>query len=85
MSDEVHEKLQGVLRQVFGDLDLVVTPTMTAGDIGGWNSLSHLDLMISVERRFGIRFSMGEMTDIREEGRNIGDFEQLIARKLANK
>jgi acyl carrier protein len=58
---------------------------MTAADIDGWDSVNHINLVITVERRFGIRFSMAEIASIATEGKNVGDFEEVIARKVAEK
>ena len=75
--DEVFEKLDQVFQDVFDDESLHVTDETTAADVDGWDSLEHIDLMASVERAFGIRFSMGEITRMK----NVGEMADLILEK----
>lgn len=70
-----------VVRRVFGDDEIELTGTTTAGDIDGWDSLMHLNLVIGFERQFKIRFSTAEIAQMKETGENIGTLVQLIARK----
>ncbi|HJC06493.1 MAG TPA: acyl carrier protein [Candidatus Enterocloster excrementipullorum] len=75
--EEVFEKLDQVFQDVFDDESLHVTDETTAADVDGWDSLEHIDLMASVERAFGIRFSMGEITRMK----NVGEMADLILEK----
>ena len=34
------------------------------GDIDQWDSVAHLDLMSEIEREFGVRFDLDEMTTL---------------------
>jgi len=70
-----------VVRDVFGEDDIVLTETTTAGDIDGWDSLMHLNLVIGFEQQFKVRFSTAEIAQMKETGENIGTLVQLIARK----
>jgi acyl carrier protein len=70
-----------VVRYVFDDDDIVLTETTTAGDIDGWDSLMHLNLVIGFERQFKIRFSTAEIAQMKEAGENIGTLVRLIAGK----
>ncbi len=75
--EAVFEKLDQVFQDVFDDESLHVTDETTAADVDGWDSLEHIDLMASVERAFGIRFSMGEITRMK----NVGEMADLILEK----
>ena len=75
--EEVFEKLDQVFQDVFDDESLHVTDETTAADVDGWDSLEHIDLMASVERAFGIRFYMGEITRMK----NVGEMADLILEK----
>ena len=75
--EEVFEKLDQVFQDVFDDESLHVTDETTAADVDGWDSLEHIDLMASVERAFGIRFSMGAITRMK----NMGEMADLILEK----
>ena len=70
-----------VARDVFGDDEIAFTDTTTAGDVDGWDSLMHLNLVIGLEKHCKVRFSTAEIAQMKEEGQNIGTLVQLIASK----
>lgn len=74
----IEEKLTRILRDVMDDQSLVVNDELTAAEVEGWDSLSHVTLMFSVEQEFGIQF-MGE--EFAELG-DIGELRQLIEKKM---
>jgi acyl carrier protein len=75
------EEVSGVIRNVFGDDSIQLTESTTAEDVDGWDSLMHLNIMIALEKRFGIRFSTAEISQMKEDGQNIGTLLQLVAVK----
>jgi len=72
------DKLNEIFREVFDDDGISVSPTTTANDVDGWDSLSHVNLIITVEARFNIRFSQKELLTFR----NVGDLLNSIEGKL---
>lgn len=78
--NDIFEKLNLVFRDVFDDEDIVVTEVTTANDIEDWDSLEHINLIIEVEKAFGIKFSMGEVNTMK----NVGEMAELIEKKLGN-
>ena len=77
--DEVIGKLVPLMEDVFDEDDIVYADTLTANDIPDWDSLSHIRLMIAVERAFGVRFATGDIEDLR----NVGDLVSAIQSKTA--
>lgn len=73
--------LTDVVRDVFGDDDIVLAESTTADDVDGWDSLMHLNLVIAIEKRFGVKFTTAEISDLKEEGQNIGTLLALISAK----
>ena len=45
-NEEVLAKLQVVFRRVLGDASIVLTEGTTAKDVAGWDSLSHVMLVV---------------------------------------
>jgi acyl carrier protein len=80
--DDVRDVLQEVFRDVFKDASLVLRDDMTAEDILGWDSLTHINLIIAVERRLGIKFATAEISLTKEPGQNVGSFIRLTEGKL---
>jgi acyl carrier protein len=76
-SDEIYQQLSGIFADVFDDDAIVLKPAMTADDVDGWDSLTHIRLIISVEKAFKIKFSTAEVGKLK----NVGEFVDLIASK----
>jgi len=54
------DTLVSIIRETFGDDTLTIERDTTASQVPGWDSVAHVELMIEVEERFGIRFTTGE-------------------------
>jgi acyl carrier protein len=70
----VHDALQQVFRDVFGDDTIVLAETTTARDIPQWDSLGHVNLMFAIEERFGVRFRGNELAELA----NVGELERFL-------
>jgi len=77
-SPELYDRLTKVFHDVFDDDDIALAPQLTADDVDGWDSLTHIRLVLSVQKEFGVTFSSGEVTQLK----NVGDLAELIAKKL---
>jgi acyl carrier protein len=72
-----YEKLTAVFRDVFFEDDLQLTPETTADDVDGWDSLTHIRLILAVSKAFGVKFSATEVGNLK----NVGEFVTLIEKK----
>ena len=72
------EVLNGVFQQVFGDDTLIVNHETTADDVEDWDSLTHMNLIVSVEAKFNVRFSQKELLNQRNVGDLIADIERHL-------
>jgi len=79
MEDLVLTRLTSIFREVFDDDDLVLKPELTANDVDGWDSLVHIRLILSVQKAFGVKFSVVEMSRLK----NVGDLIALTKHKQA--
>ena len=52
---------------------------MTADDVDGWDSLSNIRFIMSVEKKFGVKFSASEVGKLK----NVGELAELIEARLA--
>jgi acyl carrier protein len=77
------ERVQDVFRETFDDPELVLRDEMTADDVAGWDSMAHINLIISLERRLGIKFATAEISQMKDPGQNVGSMLRLIEGKLA--
>ena len=78
MDRAIFDRLTHVFREVFDDDEIVATPELAARDIGGWDSLGNVRLFIEIERQFAVRFSVAEVTSLK----NVGELAESIEIKI---
>ncbi|MFA6048884.1 MAG: acyl carrier protein [Candidatus Micrarchaeia archaeon] len=61
-----YEKLQGILKELFGEQDF--SDASTPNEIKGWDSLTHLDLVSRMEEAYNLRFEVDEITEMTSIG-----------------
>lgn len=79
MTENTQATLTQVLHDVFDDDTIVLRPDLSAADVDGWDSLAHVRLLLTVERKFGIKFNAIEAGKLK----NVGELMELIDSKLA--
>ncbi len=72
------EQVRLVMEDVFDLDELSLTPGTTADDIEEWDSLSHIRLIVALERRFKIKFRNSELEGLM----NVGDLIRVIDGKI---
>jgi len=68
---DVVERLNHAFRDVFDEDDISVTDDTTAADVEGWDSLSHITLVLAVEREFRIKMTAAEVGALKNVGQMI--------------
>jgi acyl carrier protein len=71
-------QLKGIMQDVFDNDSIEPTETMTARDVEEWDSLSHIRLIVSIEKRFKVKFTSTEV----ERLQNVGDLIKAINSKF---
>lgn len=61
-SQEIMERLTVIFREVFEDEDIVLSEDQTAEDIENWDSLSHMMLIAAIEKEFGFKFKLKQLS-----------------------
>lgn len=72
-------EIEAIARDVFKKPDLVVTDTLSATDVDTWTSLSFMQFLTAIEERYGFRFRMMELLQLRNMGAIIEATEKHIA------
>ena len=78
---EIYPRLTKIMRDVLDDDNLVLTPELTANDVEGWDSVSHITLIVAIEEAFAIKFKSAEL----EKMKNVGQLVEQIEKKTAEK
>lgn len=71
---QIYVKLTQVFQDVFDDDSIEVTPKLSAKDVDGWDSLTHIRLLLTVEKAFKVKFTTSEIGKLA----NVGDLAALI-------
>jgi len=78
-TDTIYPQLTTIMQDVFDDEVLVAHPDLTADDVEEWDSLSHLRLIMAVQKAFNVKFSAGEIGKLKK----VSDLVQLIQAKAS--
>jgi acyl carrier protein len=70
----IYARLAEIFQEVFDEDSINVTPELSAKDVDGWDSLTHIRLILTVEKAFKIKFSTSEIGKLE----NVGDLATLI-------
>ena len=72
----IYATLTEVFRDVFDD-DIELRPDLSAKAVEGWDSLTHIRLMLTVERAFHVKFSTSDLGGLKD----VGDLVRLIEKR----
>lgn len=75
--EEIFEALDEVFQDEFDDESIHVTEATVSDDIEDWDSLEHINLIVAIERRFNMKFTMGEVTGMK----NVGEMVDIILQR----
>lgn len=72
--EDVFEKVTEIFREVFDDEELVISDTTNSDDIEDWDSLEHIQLIVSMEKEFNVKFDIKAVNELE----NVGQMVDLI-------
>jgi acyl carrier protein len=78
---DVFSTMTAVFMRVFDDDSIKLYDAATAQDVPGWDSLTHINLIIEIEEEFGLKFTVDDISDLK----NVGEMVAMVEKKLATK
>ncbi|MBR2453868.1 MAG: acyl carrier protein [Clostridia bacterium] len=76
--ENVYVELNAIFSDIF-DEDITLFPETTAKDIEDWDSLEHINIIHAVEKRFKMKFKMGEISTMK----CVGEMVDIILARTA--
>ena len=77
---EILKTVQDIFRDILDDEEIVLEDSTTADDVEGWDSLTHIQLIVAIEKQFKIKFTSKEILS----WRNVGEMLDSISRSISN-
>ena len=75
--ETIMERTNAIFHEVFDDETIVVKESTTANDVEDWDSLMHINLVLAIEEEFGMKFTMGEVTAMK----NVGEMVDILLKR----
>jgi len=76
--EEILKQLNAIFIDVIDDEEIRLTDDSTANDVDGWDSLTHIQLVVAVEKHFRIRFTSKEIQSWKNVGELMGNIDSKI-------
>lgn len=74
--EQIRERLSNTFRYIFNDDSITVHDSMTADDVEEWDSLSHITLVVAIEKEFGVKLRAAEVGKLKNVGEMLEILEQ---------
>jgi acyl carrier protein len=75
---QILTQVRDIIADVLDQPDLQINAATTAAEVEGWDSFNHINIVVAMERHFGIKVNTAEIEDLR----NVGELVALVERKL---
>jgi acyl carrier protein len=76
--NEIVDKLKGLLVSILKHENFEMKDELTAAQVDGWDSLTHMIIITEIEKSFQIKFKLKELNKLS----NLGSLIELIQSKV---
>jgi len=66
--DKVLSELENIFRDILDEDSLNLTRETTANDVDGWDSLTHIQLIVAIEKKYKVKISSKEILSWKNVG-----------------
>jgi len=77
--EEIKSEVTQIFRDVLDNDNIILNRETTAADIEEWDSLSHINLIVAIEKEFKIKFDLLDLKPLQ----NVGELFDLIQQKIS--
>ena len=75
---DIFIEVQQIFRDIFDDQELLIDNNTNSDSLDNWDSLNHINLVVAIERKFEIKFKLGELQNLK----NVGEMINLLKEKI---
>ena len=75
---ETFKKVNEIFCDELDNEDIVLNDDTTADDVEEWDSLSHVQLIVAIEKAFGIKFTSNEILSWSNVGQLVDSIENRL-------
>lgn len=76
--EQLLKELNLIFINIFEDESILLKDTTTTDDIETWDSLTHIQMITAVEKRYKIRFDLNELLNLK----NVGDLCNAVLKAV---
>jgi acyl carrier protein len=76
--EEILEKIQSIFQSILDNDDLKIDYKTTSNDIEEWDSLTHIQLIVAIEKAFQIKFTSKEIHEWKDVEEMIESMKQKL-------
>lgn len=75
---EILNQVNEIFLAVLDNEDIVLNDTTTANDVEDWDSLTHIQLIVAIEKHFKTKFTSLEI----QSWKNVGQMCEIIEKRI---
>jgi len=76
--DSIYVEINRIFKDIFDDESIEVSDDTNADDIEDWDSLEQINILVAIEKKFNIKFTIRDVESLE----NVGQTVDLIERKI---
>ena len=76
--NEIVDKLRNIIISILKHENFEMKNELSAADVAGWDSLTHMVIITEIEKLFGVKFKLKELNKLN----NLGSLIELIQSKI---
>lgn len=78
---EIILELKKILESILNHDNFEISDELSAIDVDGWDSLTHMIILTAIEKKFEVKFKLKELNKLN----NLGTLIDLVGLKIADK
>lgn len=76
--ESIRNQVQGIFRDILDLESLTLADDTQASDVDGWDSLTHIQLIVAIEKEFKVKFSSKEILSWKNVGELLGSLQSKV-------